>query len=346
MRSGESRLNNKVQLSDRQRRQKSIILGIVLAAACVIGIVIWMHNNPLDDPGTVRLKKICGYLLLVTGVLLIFGTYDKLLVLPKELWLSRRLIWRLAKNDFRKRYAGSFFGAVWAMVPPVVTVIMYWIVFDKIFGQHTMALASGEELPYVVFLTAGLVPWFFFSDALNSGTCSLLEYNYLVKKVVFKISVLPIIKIIAALFTHLFFTGVLLVITMAAGYQPSIYWIQLIYYTFAEFIFVLGVCYATCAITVYFRDLQQIISILLQVGMWATPILWDITRLDGRRVMILVKMNPMTYIVNGYRNAIFEHQWFWFHFYSSTYFWILTVLVFCIGSLIFKKLKVGFADVL
>ncbi len=108
----------------------------------------------------------------------------------------------------------------------------------------------------------------------------------------------------------------------------------------------LGVCYATCAITVYFRDLQQIISILLQVGMWATPILWDITRLDGRRVMILVKMNPMTYIVNGYRNAIFEHQWFWVHFYSSTYFWILTVLVFCIGSLIFKKLKVGFADVL
>ena len=318
MRSGESRLNNKVQLSDRQRRQKSIILGIVLAAACVIGVVIWMHNNPLDDPGTVRLKKICGYLLLVTGVLLIFGAYDKLLVLPKELWLSRRLIWRLAKNDFRKRYAGSFFGAVWAMVPPVVTVIMYWIVFDKIFGQHTMALASGEELPYVVFLTAGLVPWFFFSDALNSGTCSLLEYNYLVKKVVFKISVLPM----------------------------SIYWIQLIYYTFAEFIFVLGVCYATCAITVYFRDLQQIISILLQVGMWATPILWDITRLDGRRVMILVKMNPMTYIVNGYRNAIFEHQWFWVHFYSSTYFWILTVLVFCIGSLIFKKLKVGFADVL
>ena len=124
MRSGESRLNNKVQLSDRQRRQKSIILGIVLAAACVIGVVIWMHNNPLDDPGTVRLKKICGYLLLVTGVLLIFGAYDKLLVLPKELWLSRRLIWRLAKNDFRKRYAGSFFGAVWAMVPPVVTVIM------------------------------------------------------------------------------------------------------------------------------------------------------------------------------------------------------------------------------
>ena len=190
------------------------------------------------------------------------------------------------------------------------------------------------------------MPWFFFSDALNSGTASLLEYNYLVKKVVFKISVVPIIKIIAALFTHLFFTAILLVIAVIAGYEPSIYWIQLIYYTAAEFLFVLGLCYATCAITVFFRDLQQIIGIVLQVGMWATPILWDINMLQNSPWIVLIKMNPMTYIVNGYRNAIFEKQWFWYHFYSSTYFWMATILMFCIGSLIFKKLKVAFADVL
>ena len=296
-------------LSPAQKKRKRHILTAVFVAA----------------------EKICGYLLLGTSVVLICGTYDKLLVLPKELWQSRRLIWRLAKNDFRKRYAGSIFGAVWAMIPPIVTVIMYWVVFDRIFGQHTIQLANGEELPYVVFLTAGLVPWFFFSDALNSGTASLLEYNYLVKKVVFKISVLPIIKIIAALFTHLFFTA---------------YWIQLIYYTAAEFLFVLGLCYATCAITVFFRDLQQIIGIVLQVGMWATPILWDINMLQNSPWIVLIKMNPMTYIVNGYRNAIFEKQWFWYHFYSSTYFWMATILMFCIGSLIFKKLKVAFADVL
>ncbi|MDY6341099.1 MAG: ABC transporter permease [Lachnospiraceae bacterium] len=333
-------------LSPAQKKRKRHILTAVFVAAVFLGLLIALHNNPLDDSGTVRLKKICGYLLLGTSVVLICGTYDKLLVLPKELWQSRRLIWRLAKNDFRKRYAGSIFGAVWAMIPPIVTVIMYWVVFDRIFGQHTIQLANGEELPYVVFLTAGLVPWFFFSDALNSGTASLLEYNYLVKKVVFKISVLPIIKIIAALFTHLFFTAILLVIAVIAGYEPSIYWIQLIYYTAAEFLFVLGLCYATCAITVFFRDLQQIIGIVLQVGMWATPILWDINMLQNSPWIVLIKMNPMTYIVNGYRNAIFEKQWFWYHFYSSTYFWMATILMFCIGSLIFKKLKVAFADVL
>jgi hypothetical protein len=169
-------LNSKKNgLSPAQKKRKRHILTAVFVAAVFLGLLIALHNNPLDDSGTVRLKKICGYLLLGTSVVLICGTYDKLLVLPKELWQSRRLIWRLAKNDFRKRYAGSIFGAVWAMIPPIVTVIMYWVVFDRIFGQHTIQLANGEELPYVVFLTAGLVPWFFFSDALNSGTASLLE---------------------------------------------------------------------------------------------------------------------------------------------------------------------------
>ena len=122
-----------------------------------------------------------------------------------ELYQNRRLIWKLAKNDFKKRYAGSYMGKVWAMVQPVVTVVMYWLVFEKIFGNRSEFMAGDLEVPYVLYLTAGLVPWFFFSEALNNGTTALLEYNYLVKKVVFKISILPIIKVIAAIFIHLFF---------------------------------------------------------------------------------------------------------------------------------------------
>lgn len=301
----------------------------------------------MDDPDTAMLKKICTLLLLVTGLIVFTVTYDKLMILPRELWQSRRVILRLAKNDFRKRYAGSALGAIWALVQPIVTVVMYWIVFDKIFATRQSMTGAGTEVPYVLFLTSGLVPWFFFSDALSSGTASLLEYNYLVKKVVFKISVLPIIKIIAAMFTHAFFVCVLMVIALLYGYMPSIYWLQLIYYSFAEFILVLAICYATCAITVLFRDLQQIISIGLQVGMWATPILWNIVMLDrSPRARFVVKLNPLTYIVGGFRSAMYEGQWFWEHFYSSTYFWIVTVLLFFLGSLVFKKLKPQFADVL
>ena len=172
-----------------------------------------------------------------------------------------------------------------------------------------------------------------------------MEYNYLVKKLVFKISVLPIIKIIAATFIHVFFVLVMLVIAAIYGYYPTIYMIQLIYYSLCLFIFVLGLCYSTCAIMVFFKDIGQIISILLQIGMWATPILWDVNTLSPT-VQMIVKINPLVYIVNGYRTAIFEKTWFWEDFYSTMYFWIVTVVVFGVGALVFKRLKVHFSDVL
>ena len=129
------------------------------------------------------------------------------------------------------------------------------------------------------------------------------------------------------------------------GYFPTIYTIQLIYYSICLFILVLGMCYTTCAVMVFFKDIGQIISILLQIGMWATPILWDIESLSPTAEM-LVKINPLVYIVNGYRDAIFEKQWFFEDFYSTMYFWIITVVIFSIGALVFKRLKVHFADVL
>lgn len=322
-----------------------MILLLVWITAAVFAAVLILHNNPLEDPGTARLKKISGCLLLSVGLLIITIFYNKLTVLPKELYQNRRLIWRLSGNDFKKRYAGSYLGMVWALVPPVVTVCMYWFVFDRIFGTSRQIASDGLDVPYVLFLTAGLVPWFFFSDALSSGTSALLEYNYLVKKVVFKISILPIIKITAATFVHFFFTGVLLVIAALYGYLPTVFFGQLLYYTFCEYVFVLALCYATCAIVVFFRDLQQIIAIILQVGMWATPILWNIHEFPDD-IKWIIKLNPMTYIVEGFRSSIYGESWFWEHFYSSTYFWVVTSLLFIISSLLFKKLKPQFADVL
>lgn len=94
-----------------------------------------------------------------------------------------------------------------------------------------------------------------------------------------------------------------------------------------------------------FRDLSQIISIGLQIGMWATPILWNLDALSPEWIMIL-KLNPLVYIVNGYRSAIYEKEWFFQDFFSTMYFWIVTVVLFGLGAVIFKRLKVHFADVL
>jgi teichoic acid transport system permease protein len=163
--------------------------------------------------------------------------------------------------------------------------------------------------------------------------------------VVFNISVLPIIKLIAATFIHIFFMVILLIISAGYGYYPTLYTLQLIYYSICAFLFVLATSYLTSAIVVFFKDLTQIITILLQVGMWATPILWDINMIP-ERLKPLFKLNPMVYIVEGFRCSMYGDTWFYEHFYSSTYFWIITTMMFCFGSLIFKRLRPHFADVL
>ena len=330
---------------DQNRRKKRTVLVIVWAVAAVLAATLLLHNNVLEDPDTARLKKISGCLLLGTGVFLFTLFQDRVMALPLELYQNRRLIWRLSRNDFKKRYAGSYLGTIWAMVPPIVTVAMYWVVFDRIFGSGPQVTYTGGEVPYVLFLTAGLVPWFFFSDAVMGGMTSLMEYNYLVKKVVFKVSILPIIKVTAALFVHIGFSAVLVLIAAFYGYTPNVYTLQLFYYIFREYVFILGLSYATCAIVIFFRDLQNLVSIMMQVGMWATPILWNINTLR-EKYKPFIKLNPMTYIVEGYRSSVYEHQWFWEHFYSSTYFWIVTALLFVVSALIFKKLKPQFADVM
>ena len=335
----------KIGTGDGWDKQKRSALIIFWAVWITFALLIIFHKNSLADPDAEIKKKICGCVLLAFTGIIFSLNIDRLRTLPIELYQNRQLIWKLAKNDFKKRYAGSYLGSVWAMAQPVVTVLMYWVVFEKILGMQNQLAASGVNIPYVLYLTAGLVPWFYFSDALMQGMMAMLEYNFLVKKVVFKISVLPIIKIIGALFTHIFFTGVLILMSFLYGYKPSIYMIQVIYYSFCLFMLVLALSYFNCAVVVFFRDLQQIINIGLQVVMWATPIMWNIEGFGDKYKMIF-KLNPLTYIVGGFRTSMYGHEWFWEHFYSTTYFWILTISLFCISAMVFKKLKVHFADVL
>lgn len=253
----------------------------------------------------------------------------------------RRLIWKLAKNDFKKRFAGSYLGIVWALVQPLVTVGLYYVVFDILMSGASRT----NEAPFVLFLTAGLVPWFFFSEALNNGTNAFREYDYLVKKVVFKVDILPVIKVTSAVFVHLFFVLVLLVVAAIYGYYPRLSMIQLPYYSICLYVLVLGLCYATGAICVFFKDILQIITILLQVGMWATPILWDMNAVGFTWVKWL-KINPLVYIVEGYRDSIYRGKWFYEDWLGTLYFWVATALIFLLGRVIFKRLKVHFADVL
>lgn len=267
-----------------------------------------------------------------------------ILSLPADLYKNRRLVMKLAKNDFKTRYAGSYFGTFWAFVQPVVTILVYWFVFSVGFRSNTDELG----VPFVLYLVAGIVPWFFFSDALSGGTNALLEYNYLVKKVVFNISVLPVVKIISALFVHGFFVLLAILLYVFNGRFPDWYYLQILYYSFCTFFLVVGLCYATSAVAVLFRDLSQIIGIALQVGVWLTPIMWVAETMIGADSLLykILQLNPMFYIVSGYRDAFIIKRWFFQRPGWTLYFWVFAICCFLFGNWIFKRLRVHFADVL
>ena len=264
----------------------------------------------------------------------------KLLTLPVELYENRKLIFKLARNDFKTKYAGSYLGIFWAFVQPVVTILVYWFVFSVGFRS-----GSVMDVPFVVYLVSGLVPWFYIQDFMNSGTNALIEYSYLVKKVVFKISVLPMVKAISAFFVHAFFVFITVVICLLYRINPGLYIIQVVYYFFAMFVFGLGIVYGTCAVVIFFRDLSQIINIILQIGVWTIPIMWQLGQVPAKLHWIF-KINPMYYIITGYRESMYGHVWFWEHMGLTAYFWIVTLALFLLGTVIFKRLKVHFADVL
>lgn len=265
----------------------------------------------------------------------------------KEAWNNRKLILKLAKNDFKTRYAGSYLGIVWAFVQPIITIVVYWFVFEYGLSAGAQLSRSGIEIPFVLWLSAGLIPWFFFSEALSSATNALVEYNYLVKKVVFKIEILPIVKVISSLFVHAFFVAFILILYACYGHFPDGYTLQVIYYSFCMVMLVLAISYTTCAVVVFFRDLSHIIGIILQVGVWATPIMWNFNIIGNQVLQFIFKLNPMFYIVQGYREALIEKTFFWESAMGLTiYFWGLTLMLFVIGRAMFKKLKPHFADVL
>lgn len=286
------------------------------------------------------IKKIVTCILSDFLLVLIYIFSNKWLSIPIEIYKNRKLIFYLAKNDFKTKYAGSYFGVFWAFIQPVITVILYWFVFQVGFRSGSVG-----TVPFVLWLIAGLVPWFFYSDALSSATNSLVEYSYLVKKVVFNVSVLPVVKLLSALFVHIFFIYFMLIVYMLSGFLPSIYAFQIIYYTMCLLVLLMSINYITSSVILFFRDLGQIIGIVLQISMWLTPIMWNSSILPSK-ILWIFKLNPMFYIVDGYRDSMINNIWFFNKIEETCYFWIFVGGLFIIGMSVFKRLKPHFADVI
>lgn len=154
-----------------KRLNKKTGIAIFTAVMAILAVIILVYHNPLANPQDELLKKVIACVLIVAAVIAFIRLYDKITVLPVELYQNRRLIWKLAKSDFKKRYAGSYMGAFWAMVQPVITVAMYWVVFVIIFPNRTGYASGGvgrcSVYPVSDSGTGALVLFFRSSDQRN-----------------------------------------------------------------------------------------------------------------------------------------------------------------------------------
>ena len=257
-----------------------------------------------------------------------------------DFYRNKRLIKDLVKKDFQQRYVGNFLGVLWAFIQPSITIFIFWFVFQVGFKSKPVG-----DFPFVLWLCCGMFPWFFFSDGINSATGSIVGNAYLVKKVVFRVSLLPIVQIFSAFVVHSFFVCVLFIMFALYGYLPNLYNLQVIYYDFALFCLLFGLSLITSTLVVFLKDISQFVGMCLQFGFWGTPIFWDLNIMPAK-YQWLFKCNPMYYIVNGYRDTFINHVWFWERGWTTIGFWLTTAFFMLIGVYLFKKMRPHFADVI
>ena len=258
----------------------------------------------------------------------------------KHIVNSRQLLLTLIKNDFRKNYLGSYLGLLWAFIQPITFIVVIWFVFEV--GFRTGPVTGGT--PFFLWLICGMIPWFFFTDAVSSGTNAVTANSFLVKKVAFRVSILPLVPIGSSFIIHLFLFSSLILAFLLYGKKPTLYWLQIPYYMLCTLILILGLSWLTSALRVFIKDVGNFVAVLLQIGFWATPIFWPIERVP-EKYQYLIKLNPMAYIVNGYRDIFVNHIWFWEN--TTTFlFWMITITILIIGIIVFKRLRPHFGDVL
>ena len=258
----------------------------------------------------------------------------------QEQWQNRTMLWQLAKNDFKARYATSFLGVAWAYIQPLCMILVLWFVF-----QVGLRSSDIQGVPFIVWYAPAYLVWAFFQDAVTSMTNCIREYHYLVRKVNFKISLIPAVKLIPGIFVHLGFFVFIVLLNLIYGIRLHISNLQMVYYFFCAIVYAYGLGLICAAIAPFAGDIQSIVNVTMNIGFWATPIVWNINSVSGP-VQKILKFNPMYYVCNGYRDAFLTHIPFWEHMGTTVYFWLVALFLVLTGSRLFRKMSPDFADVL
>ncbi|KAB2891928.1 MAG: ABC transporter permease [Desulfobulbaceae bacterium] len=256
------------------------------------------------------------------------------------IWQKRRLVLLMARREVVSQYVGSGLGSLWMLIQPVVMITVFWFVFSMGFK-----VKPTNDVPFVVWLTAGLAPWFLFSAIVNGSAAVVVHHSHLIKKTIFFSQLLPVVKIFSSLVAHAVFLVILFCLIVLQGIAVNIWFLQVLYYLFCLVVLSLGISWLFSALYVFLRDIGQIVGVMLQVGFWLTPVFWDIEMMPPR-IQLLLKLNPVYYIIQGYRDSFLAGMPFWHRPVYSLYFWLFAVCLFCLGAFVFNRMKPQFSDVL
>jgi lipopolysaccharide transport system permease protein/teichoic acid transport system permease protein len=241
----------------------------------------------------------------------------------------REMILAMAARDLQSRYAGTFGGIIWAFVHPIATVCIFYCVFALGFRAH-----GPGNIPFVLWFVCGLTPWFYFNETLQAITSSIMSNTYLVSKTVFPTELLPLVSIVSGLFAHLVF--------MHLPFLPAR--LLFVYYLFCAMVLLQGLGWLFAALQVFYRDLAQGLTISLNMWFWLTPIVWPQTLIPPAYHRLL-EINPVYYIVQGYRGVLIYPAPIWPSLHQTLAFWLIALAVLLAGATVFRQLKPEFADV-
>lgn len=250
------------------------------------------------------------------------------------------LIVKLVQNDLKARYSGSMFGIIWAYIQPLVTILVFWFVFQVGFRNPPV-----ENVEYILWFVAGYIPWVYFSDAVNTSSNVLYEYSFLVKKMKFQTWILPIVKVMSALCIHFVFIIFIFCMYLLYGYGFQLAWLSTFFYTGIMTVLLIGLAYLCATISVFIKDFSQIVSIILQLGFWVTPIFWAPESMEWP-VLRVLRCNPLYYIITGYRECMINGISFFKHTELMLWSISFSVIVLITGIFVYRKLRIHFADLL
>lgn len=254
----------------------------------------------------------------------------------------RQQIFKLAKADIIKTYSGSALGWAWALIKPTITIFVYWF-------ACSVGLRQGGDVngvPYLLWLIAGVVPWFFMSDMIVSGARAIRKYKYLVTKMKFPVATIPTFVCLAKLFIHLCLMVIVVAISVCMSSFPGIYLLQLPFYMLCMFAFFTAWSLFSSMLSAMSKDFLNLVKSLTTAFFWLSGILWDVNIIGEGPLRTLFRFNPITYVSSGYRNVFVYKTWFFEQPLDLLCFGMILTAMVILGFWSYKKLIKEIPDVL